>query len=157
MSAYCTQADVEAFYGPANVRAWASLTNNESSADVATRIAAAIETACAEIDDSLRGGPYTVPFSDAPDAPKMIKRAAVLLTGVELYSARGSEDFDPKGQPVNRLSAHEAKARRIIAEIHSRRLRLEIDVVATTTAPETISVDTPRDEENNEVSWDGWS
>lgn len=122
---YCTRADIEQFYGRENVQKWAELDGDKNSTNIATRISDAISHASNDIDDGLRGGPYTVPFADT--IPLTILDLARRLAGVRLYESRGIQDFEAEtGSPVHRLAWHASYVRKMLAEIKSGKRRLDI-------------------------------
>lgn len=115
--AYCTQADIEAIFGTANVATWSNLGNSSTTADT-NRIAAAIEEADAEVDGRFRGSQYALPLATATAAtPMAIKVIAARIAGASLYESRSivtvSEDETPTGSKVAaaRREAHRSMDR----------------------------------------------
>jgi phage gp36-like protein len=121
---YCVRADIEAVFGSTNVERWADLNNDGNATEITARIVRAIQIAEAEVNDRLRGGPYSLPFSTVPVA---IENLTASLAGVWLYESRGVEDTDPHGNAVHRLTWHKKNAQRMITEIHAGLRRFDDD------------------------------
>lgn len=88
--AYAERSDVEMVFGADNIAVWADLNNNEAAGEITARIVWAAALADAEIDDTLRNGPYTIPF--ASPYPVVITDIAARLAGMFLYDARRLHD-----------------------------------------------------------------
>jgi phage gp36-like protein len=160
VSAYCTAANVQAYYGTQSVAVWADLNANKVAAEIDARIALAIETASDEINDHLRGGPYAVPFADAPDTPPAIRRACVWLAGYDLYNARGATDTDQEGESVHRLSGDRKRALRLLGQINAGVVQLDETPVCPTTVPQVIHTETDAESEATVIGDDereNWS
>lgn len=102
--AYAQRQDVEMIFGSQNVEKWADLDNREDQYHIAQRISWALELAKAKIDDTLRDGPYEIPFS-AP-YPTTIKDVNARWAGVLLYDSRGIQDTDEDGKVNDNLKVH---------------------------------------------------
>lgn len=160
MSTYCLQADIETYYGRNSVAQWADLNSGGAQSEIDARIAAAIAAASDEINARMRGGPYTVPFSDDPDTPATIRRVAVWLAGYDLYNPRGAQDFTAEGESVHRLSGDRDRALKAMAEIHAGVMELDLDPICDQTIPEVVHVDTTRDDDDSVIGQDeldNWS
>lgn len=134
--AYCTRANIEGRFGVDNINKWADLDNAGSTTDVTARINAAIAAAEDDIDTTLRGGPYVIPFAGTP--PVTIRDLCADLAGVWLYESRGVVDFDPEtGRPHHRLQWHRKNAKRVLAELHGGKRQL--DLTSTLRAPNVVA------------------
>lgn len=134
---YCTRAQIEARWEEGNITNWADLANDQDSAVITARIASVIADITAEVDDLLRGGPYTVPFSTVP---VKIRRLAVDLCGVELYEPRGTKEIDPStGVAFHRLTPTKDKALSDLRAIRDGSLLLDLD--STQDTPEVVTDD----------------
>ena len=83
MGNYIKQSDIENVFGQDNIAIWSNLTGGVSVDS--TRITAAINYAEGLIDDTFRGGRYTIPFSPVPT---MIKDWSSKLAGIWLFMCR---------------------------------------------------------------------
>ena len=135
---YCTYADIESLFGPANISKWADLDNDQNDDTIAARIARAIIVASAQIDDRLRNGPYALPIIG--DLPTIVNLAAA-LAGVWLYESRGVQDFSPdSGFPVHRLRWHREQSERTLRELLAGTLRIDAPMVGRgTTSPIVVN------------------
>lgn len=125
--AYCTRSDVEGVFGTGNVTKWADVEEDGDAATIAARITTGIGVATNDVDVRLRGGPYTIPFSEVD---LLVRDITARLVGVWLYENRGIEDFNPEtGQAIHLLSWHRSHAYKTLKEIKSRMVRLDIDVI----------------------------
>jgi len=121
MSTYCVKADIEGFFGTANVAKFADIDNDESAVTIAARIAAAISDASDEIDDELRQSRYLIPITTPAGAtPSAITDIAAKLAGVRLYEARGTED----AQGNHRLTSVKGEAHLALANIRTGKLSI---------------------------------
>ena len=143
MAVYAARADIEAMFGTINVQQWANLDSGDVLlaavlTDIAARITLALADASAEVDDTLRDGPYVLPFDASPNAPILIKRITVQLAGVQLYEARGIDEAaqDDPDRPRHRLAGHRRQARNDLKRIKFGSFRL--DVTRTTQHPEAV-------------------
>ena len=127
---YCVRADIESFFGVVPVGKWADLDGDADATKIAARIAAAIEWAGNEIDATLRGGPYPVPFTTP--YPHHIHDLCVKLAGTYMYSARGAEDTDADGEAMDRYAPIRNKCEKRLAAILSGQLDLGITTTART-------------------------
>ena len=122
---YCARADIESVFGVENVKQWADLDNDEVSTKIAARITAAIAYAQAEVDDRLRGGPYTPPLDEPP--PSVITDIAAKLAGVWMYENRGVRDYNPDtGEAEHRLTFQKDDAEKKLREIRVGLRRLDL-------------------------------
>lgn len=121
--AYIIRADIEATFGVENVNKWADLDNDGLETKIDARITEGITAAEEDCNTSLDGGPYTIPLSSAPT---LIKTICVKLAGAWLYDARGTDDVDSEGFPVNKLRVHLKDARRMLDEILGGRRVLNV-------------------------------
>jgi len=135
---YCDGEDVIQCYGERNVEAWADLDNDGDETKISNRIAQAIVSATAHIDDTMRDSIYEIPFTtgDSDDTvPRTIADLCAMLAGVWLYESRGVVDFDPNtGQQVHRLSWQRRRCQDTLEGLHRGALRL--DAVLTDEAAE---------------------
>ncbi len=127
--AYCAQTDIERRFGATQVAKWADIDADGDATKIANRIASAIVYADVEIDDRLRGGPYTVPFSSP--TPATVTRISAELAGVWLFEGRGIHEWSPEGGGEHRLSGIERKAREMLLAIRSGLLALDVNQVAS--------------------------
>lgn len=122
MGTYIAQSDVESRWGTNNVLQWSNLDNSTTSADT-TRIAAAITFAEAYVQDRLRGGPYTIPFSaNSSGAMETLEHQMATLAGCWLYSSRGTNDTDTDAK----LDAARNDVDLFIARVASGQIRLDL-------------------------------
>lgn len=139
--AYCLRIDIENRFGKVNVKRWADLDNNDVESEIETRITAAITYAQSLIDDTLRNGPYAIPFSEP--VIETIKQIAADLAGVWLYESRGVEDFDPEtNKPQHKLHFQRANARKTLKMLLTGAMRLNLTVTSLTPV---VVADTPPD------------
>lgn len=137
-SAYCTTDDLEQKWGATNLDKWADLDNDQDAVKMAARKAKAIEVASESVNDQLRGGPYVIPFSDAPATPILIVEVACQLAGVWLYENRGVQDYNTEdGSPVHRLSWHKKDARKKLLQLKAGTVK--INATSYTAIPEKVS------------------
>lgn len=123
--AYIVRADIEDVFGVDNVKTWADLDNSGNLTDIAARITVAITKADALIDDMLRGGMYTIPFTGT--IPETIKDISAKLAGVWLYEARGTSDVsESSGEPVHRLTWARDSAMSNVRKILAGVIRLDL-------------------------------
>lgn len=124
--AYCVRADLEVLFGANNILKWADLDNDEDGDKITARITAAIVTEDAYIESFMRGGPYELPLADDEDAvPVLVRDISTRLAGANLYSTRGILDYDPNGEPVNRLQWHRKLAEKNLQRLKDRTLNLD--------------------------------
>ena len=89
---YASQNDIENIYGPYNIVRWSDIDNaNDPPIADLTRIQAALDYSCAEINNFFRDGPYELPLSPSSDAQTLRNWSAV-LAGAWLYASRGQQD-----------------------------------------------------------------
>lgn len=130
--AYIVRADIEAIFGVSNIDVWADLNNNDNAGEITARITAAITRAEAMVDDRLRGGPYTVPFTGT--IPETIKDVTARLAGVWLYESRRIEDAED--DEVGRAPYHQKVAEKTLSDIAAGKIRL--DVATRTLYPQIV-------------------
>jgi len=118
---YSSEECLYSKFGQDNILRWATRSDAETADEISARIQNAIDYADDFVDDSIRGGPYHLPFVD-PDIPRTIKDLACTIAGIQLYEARGYEDFEEGG---NRLTANKVEAYTQLASIRSGRGQLE--------------------------------
>jgi len=136
MSTYCVRADIEALFGEDNVRAWADLNGNQDVTEIEDRITEAIADASDDVDEVMRGGPYSIPLVDITTltTPRGIKKITATLAGVWLYNKRGIEDFDQEeGTAKHKLAYNEDEARSQLAEYRASVRRLNATRVGSMT------------------------
>ncbi len=141
---YCVRADIETLFGVNNVASWADLDNDQDTDNITARITAAITTADDYIDSFLRDGPYDLPLADDADAvPVLVRDISVRLAGTNLYSARGTLDYDEQGKPEDRLQWHREQAVDNLQLIKDRVLNLDVAAKAIQrTVPTVVKDDT---------------
>lgn len=126
---YCQRSDVEAVFGPSNVLKWADIENDGDVDAIAARVASAIAWATEEINDKLRGGPYTIPLtglSVAPALPTTVVDLTANLAGVWLYESRGVQDFSEEtGTPYHRLQWNRKRAYDAMKEIRAGQRQID--------------------------------
>lgn len=117
---------IEQQYGVENVHKWLGIDDSDEAVDWALRMYGFIDRVESSIDDTLRGGPFTVPFT-AP-APKTVVDIATLLAGVAMYESRGVVDMNAEtGQPQHRLHYQKKQAEKDLAKIRAGQMRLDLD------------------------------
>jgi len=135
---YCTRTDIDAIFGTSNVSTWADLENKQSPQLILARVTEAIATAQDAIDNSLRGGPYTIPFTTIPAA---IKNVCAALAGLWLYESRGVVETNSEtGEPMHRYSWKKTETKTILKNIRAGGLRLDLPTIATI-EPKVVDVD----------------
>ena len=124
---YSARTDVEAVFGTTNVEQWATLDDGDGAAEITARITAAILYADAQIDDIARLSPYRTPLQDDDrNTPTTIMKLSAKLAGIELYEARGSQDFNPQtGMPYHRLAFQATRAKRLLEAIRTGQVKLD--------------------------------
>lgn len=128
--AYSTRSDVEEIFGKTNIKKWADMDNDDVTTDIEARITAAILYADAEINDRLRGGPYTLPFTSVPTT---IIRLSATMAAVWLHDLRGNED------ETDQMEGHRKRVQTMLSQILSRGLRLNATEVDDQGIPEVVS------------------
>lgn len=124
---YTHSPAIEQAFGVDNVHKWLGVNESDAAADYALRCYRFIADAESEIDDLLRNGPCTVPFTTVPE---VIRQIATNLAAVRIYEARGVVDMDPAdGTPQHRLHYQAKWVERQIARIKSGQLRLSVENV----------------------------
>lgn len=140
---YCARSDIEAIFGVAEVRTWADLDNNQVDADIASRITAAIAYGQSKINDRLRNGPHTIPFTEPP--PNVIVTTCAQFAGIYMYEAKGIVDYNPDtGKPEHRHYLMKREALTTLREILAGVISLDLDDVPAT-APEVVTNEDPYD------------
>lgn len=125
---YCHSQMIELQYGVDNVQKWLGIDDTDEAVDYAMRLYDFIAAVESEIDDTLRGGPVTVPM-DAP-VPSVVARIATALAGVRIYESRGVVDMDPEtGRPQHRLQYQAKWVDQQLARIKAGQIRLATDDV----------------------------
>lgn len=115
---YCERTNIEAIFGVTNVEQWADLDSDEDVTKMAARIAVAVTTAEADIDDLLRDGPYDVPLvSTGGSMTPTIVDIAARKAGMWLYENRGSQDVDEHGRAVHKFAAMTKRVDKILNQI----------------------------------------
>lgn len=122
--AYATREQLEARFSAAEIKQWADRDSDGDATAIASAITAALDDATAEIDDRLRGGPYSVPFSSPPT---IIVRTCCMIAAGMLYEPRGAQDFGEVGEPLDRLHGVRKKAELNLRRIRAGVLRLDLD------------------------------
>lgn len=126
--AYCTRSDIEDRYGVTNVARWADLDNDQSSVKITARIARAIAVAEAHVDAVLRTSQFShaLPVAyGSSTTPVLVTDIAARLAGYWLYTARGTKDYDSKGEAVNRLTLERREALEMLDAIASGKIKTE--------------------------------
>lgn len=143
---YCTRAHMEDYFGRKNIATWADLDNGGDETAITERITLARSNASALIDASLRGGPYDIPLTLFPFPPTIVKMC-VQLAGDDLYTARGSQDFDEDGRPLHKLRGEREDALETLRMIHAGQLTFD-GITSDTQAPQVVNATTTRDKED---------
>ena len=134
---YCTRADIENDIGATNTAKHADLDDDQVAAKILARITVVIADVTATIDDRLRGGPHTVPFTTVPT---MIRRIAEKLCAAQLYESRGAKDVDLEtGQAVHIYTGMKTDAESDLRAIREGSIRLDLD--STQDTPEVVTDD----------------
>lgn len=146
---YCTRADIDSQYGTSNVSTWADLENKQSPQLIAARVATAISESEDYINNYLRNGPYTIPFTVIPIA---IKNICAALAGLWLYESRGVVETNPlTGYIIHRYNLKEKRTKSNLWNIKSGGLKLDLDSEISS-APEIVVTET--DDPSNARSWE---
>lgn len=116
---YSSQTCLYNKFGQENITRWATFADNETETTISQRIQNAIDYADNYVDDYLLGGPYMLPFVDP--IPTTINDIACVVAGVQIYTARGIDDFD---EAPNRLTTLMLEAVRQLGMIKSGRMEL---------------------------------
>lgn len=122
MGTYISQSDLNSAFGENNVIQWSNLDNSTTTVD-STRVTAAITFAEAFVQDRLRGGRYTIPFSaNSSGATELLKQCMAKMAGWWLYQSRGTNDtaIDAK------LEVQRAEAEALLDRIASGQIQLDI-------------------------------
>jgi phage gp36-like protein len=127
---YCTKAQMEAIWGVQNVSQFADMDNDANPTTIASRIAAAITWASAEIDDYLRVANYRIPCTTltgtVETVPTTVAYHAAVLAGVFLYEARGAKDYDTtSGRLIHQYGFRATRVRRFLEEIANGTRKLD--------------------------------
>jgi len=137
---YASRYTLNTVFGRANIDKWADLDNDGDEDKIEARILAVLDQADEEVNDRLRRGPYTVPFT-SPSAK--IVRVATLFAGVFLYEARGVQDFDQEThKAVHRLAYQKTEAETTCRKILSGQFVLSV-IPAVVTYPRVVADDDP--------------
>jgi len=137
--AYASRTDVEAFFAAADLAVWADRDNDQSLVKIAANIASALTSATDDIDDHLRGGPYTIPFTTVPT---MIVDLCRKLAGCLLYSSRGAQDTnEATGEAMDRLAPIRREVYRKLGNIRAGNIRMNVASICTD-SPFVVSSDT---------------
>ena len=102
MANYITQSDIENQFGTYNVKKWSNLDNSDTSVDT-DRVNASIAYAEEYIDNTFRGGPYSLPFSGNNGVPELVVDWASKLAGCWLYFSRGRNDLVDEVDQMQRI------------------------------------------------------
>ena len=122
---YCTREHIELKFGTANVAQWADLNNNEDAGEITAAIDDAIESADAQIDDTLRDSRYAVPIVPLSGTEvRTIRDISRMLAGSILYDNRGTFDSDDEGRPFNRMAVHRREAESMLRKIVAGSMKL---------------------------------
>lgn len=121
-----TRTLLEARFGADNISQWADLNNNQDAVEITDRIDTAISFATQDAWDRLRGGVIvTIPITGV--LPFSLTNAIAGLAGVWLYTNRGINDVDDKGQGVHRLARIEKQSEHFFQKVRAGSVRLDID------------------------------
>jgi phage gp36-like protein len=139
MGQYIDLTDVENKFGADNIATWSNLDNDHRATVDMARVNVAINYAEEYVQDRMRNGRYTVPFSPLGQMPACIIDWCATKAGAWLYENRGTRDGSPDADFGNRIAVLE---RRVDAEIDAvlagtRELQLQ-STWPTATAP-TVS------------------
>lgn len=119
---YATYAGMKQIYGEVSLRKWGSVNGNDDGA-YASAVSRAIQAADTEVDGSLLGGPYDVPFTGT--IPPLIKEIANNLAGLRLYEAQGVVDYNTvTGGVQHKFQFNAKRANEQLRRIKTGRLRL---------------------------------
>jgi len=124
---YTDSYQIEQAFGIDNLHKWLAIDDHDEAVDYALRAYRFIADAEAEVDDLLRGGPCTVPFTVVPS---VISKIATNMAAVRMYEARGVVDTDDDTGAVRHRLGFAAKwADKEIGRIKSGQLRLAVENV----------------------------
>lgn len=118
---YATQTNLENLFGTEQVARWSQLDQSLTTTD-ATRVAAAIAYADAQIDTALAGGPYTVPLALGTTGNIIVSTWSATLAAEWLAGNRGARE-DEEGIPYVTEKADEVRAQ--IARVKGGAIRLD--------------------------------
>lgn len=135
-SYYALAADVKQVFGNTNVTKWADIDNDEDAGKIDTRIEWAICLAADRINNDLRKGPYTIPFTE-DEVPREITDLTARLAGVLLYESRGITDA---ADGENQLKPVKDEVSLRLRKILMGQTRLDLTENAVY-FPQTISLD----------------
>lgn len=103
---------------------------NDDQNEIAARIDLACSQVSNEIDDILRGGPYTVPFGSP--YPAAIIDIAAYMAGVRLYEPKGTDDTNAvSGKPQHRLHLQYERAMARLNAIKIGQIELNVTRVGS--------------------------
>lgn len=132
---YANRSDIEAQFGLGTVKKWADLEDDGVSASITARITVALTYADATVNDRLRNGPVSIPFTGT--IPVTIVKIAAVFAGVWLYESRGVINWDAEtGRSQHQYLFQKREAERTIQDIHAGIIKL--DVTTAQTAPEVV-------------------
>lgn len=130
---YGSRAGLETRYGRENIIQWADKGNNRDPSIIDSVIETALLAADELIDITLREKGYTLPLSKSY---QVLAKIAHQLAASDLYNARGIQDVDDEGNPINKLRGEQKDAETMLKKIVSGMIRLE-------RPPEQSSVNVP--------------
>jgi len=120
---YATATDVNTMFGRSNVRKWADMDGDGFDQVIDAAVTQALTFAEAEVNSRLRGGPYTVPFTDT--VPVLVQEATTILAGLRLYEKRGMDDEN------DLMERKRVRANSLLQGIIQRKFVLEISPVVS--------------------------
>jgi len=118
---YCVRKDIENIFGSVNVKKWADIDADGDPQKIDAKINWALQLSYDYVNSKLSGGPYVIPL--AGKYPVIITCQAK-LAAVEIYEARGLQNFDEQGKPIHQLQNSKSWADNILAQIRAGILRL---------------------------------
>lgn len=132
MTIYITRSDLELVFGIENIKRWADLDGDGDSSKITARIAYAINAACANFDDVMRGHQYTELTINAT-----LKDLVARMAAIKLYDAREMIDGDPTSDKMSIV-------RQYVNDTLSKIRKGEITLEGTraTATPSVVPMDT---------------
>jgi hypothetical protein len=135
---YTSEERLKTLFGTNNINQWADVDNDQDAETIAARLDWACSAATSLVNDTLRDGPYAVPF-DLTAVPTTIIDATTRIAAAFLYDSRGIQDSDPNtGEGRNLLAPHKKAAEYILQQILAGKLTLNV-ATTTTNIPKVVA------------------
>jgi phage gp36-like protein len=131
---YADGADLEARFGVEQIKRWSQLDNSTSAVD-ADRVQLALDSADAEIDNFMRGGPFVVPMNPVNTT---FTKWACAIAAHWLYVNRGVKDADAVGDKLSDL-VDDARGEMGLLRNHLTRMEIDRAHSMMSTAPVVVT------------------